>query len=108
MAKIHVIGRITNDLELKTSTNNDSYLRFGFAECQPGKANEPQYYQVWAWKEDANRLFRSGAKKGSLLYICGTFQLETYTKSTAEKQDKCARIDLDDWSFIPVATNKTS
>ena len=32
MAQIHVIGRITADLELKTSERNNPYVRFDIAE----------------------------------------------------------------------------
>ncbi len=32
MAQVYVIGRITADLELKTSEKNNSYVRFDIAE----------------------------------------------------------------------------
>ena len=35
MAQIHVIGRITADLELKTSERNNPYVRFDIAENIP-------------------------------------------------------------------------
>ncbi len=103
MAQIYVIGRITAEPELKTSQKNTPYMRFNLAENIGGKdCTRTQYYQVWAWNEDAERLANAGVKKGSLIFIAGNLELETYTKQDGVTVDKRLRVSLNDWGFIPV------
>lgn len=65
MAQVNVIGRITADLELKTSEKSNPYVRFDIAEnIGSRQALHTQYFQVCAWGEDANRLMKAHAKKG--------------------------------------------
>ena len=109
MAQIYVIGRVTTDLELKNSQNDNPYLRFGFAENIGNKGRaKTQYYQVWAWEEDAARIVKAGVRKGSFLYIAGSLELETYTKQDGFTVDKRLRIALNDWGFIPVGNSKSN
>ena len=108
MAQIHVIGRITADLELKYGQSKNPYVRFNLAENIGSKEHaRVQYYQVWAWKEDALRLINSKAMKGSLLCISGTLELETYTKQDGISTDKRMKVLLNNWDFIP-ASNRRS
>lgn len=54
MAQVNVIGRITADLELKTSEKSNPYVRFDIAEnIGSRQALHTQYFQVCAWGEDA-------------------------------------------------------
>lgn len=79
MAQIHVIGRITADLDLKYGQSGNPYVRFSLAENLGSKEHaRVQYYQVWAWNEDAVRLNDSKVRKGSLVRISGTLELEVY------------------------------
>lgn len=64
MAQVYVIGRVTADLELKTSQNDKPYIRFSFAEnIGSHDRARTQYYQVWAWGEDAERLVKANVCK---------------------------------------------
>lgn len=50
MAQTIVIGRITADLEMKTSANGNPYVRFDLVENIGSKENSrPQYFQICAW-----------------------------------------------------------
>lgn len=81
MAQVNVIGRITADLELKTSEKSNPYVRFDIAENIGSRQTlHTQYFQVCAWGEDANRLMKAHAKKGSLIWVTGSLELEPYTK----------------------------
>ena len=109
MAQIHVIGRITADLELKTSERNNPYVRFDIAENIGSRQNlHTQYFQICAWGEDANRLMRARAKKGSLIWVTGSLELEPYTKRDGVTIDKRMKVLLDNWGFIPVGGAKDS
>lgn len=109
MAQVYVIGRITADLELKTSEKNNSYVRFDIAENIGSRQNlHTQYFQICAWSEDANRLIKARAKKGSLIWVTGSLELEPYTKRDGVTVDKRMKILLDNWGFVPVGGAKTS
>ncbi len=109
MAQIHVIGRITADLELKTSERNNPYVRFDIAENIGSRQNlHTQYFQICAWGEDANRLMKARAKKGSLIWVTGSLELEPYTKRDGVTIDKRMKVLLDNWGFIPVGGARTS
>ena len=109
MAQIHFIGRITADLELKTSERNNPYVRFDIAENIGSRQNlHTQYFQICAWGEDANRLMRARAKKGSLIWVTGSLELEPYTKRDGVTIDKRMKVLLDNWGFIPVGGAKAS
>ena len=69
MAQTYVIGRVTADLELKTSINRHPYVRFDIAENIGGKEHRrTQYLQICAMGDDAERLVRARVKKGVLLH----------------------------------------
>ena len=102
MAQVYVIGRVTADLELKTSINNHPYVRFDIAENIGSKEHmRTQYLQIFAMGDDAERLVRAHAKKGSLLWISGSLELETYTKKDGVTTDKRLKVLLDNWGFVP-------
>ena len=107
MAQVYVIGRVTADLELKTSQNDKPYVRFSFAEnIGSHDRARTQYYQVWAWGEDAERLVKANVRKGSFLFLAGSLELETYTKQDSLTVDKRLRVSLQDWGFVPVCNSK--
>lgn len=109
MAQVYVIGRITADLELKTSEKNNSYVRFDIAENIGSRQNlHTQYFQICAWGEDAGRLIKARAKKGSLIWVAGSLELEPYTKRDGVTVDKRMKILLDNWGFVSVGGAKTS
>lgn len=107
MAQVFVIGRITADLEMKTSTNGNPYVRFDLAENIGSKeSSRPQYFQICAWSDDAKRLVKARAKKGSLVWVSGSLELESYTKRDGNTTDKRMKILLDNWGFIPIKASK--
>lgn len=107
MAQVYVIGRITADLEMKTSSNGNSYVRFDIAETIGNKdQTRSQFFQVCAWNDDANRLLKAHAKKGSLIWISGSLELEPFTKKDGKTKDKRMKILMDNWGFISVGKPK--
>ena len=109
MAQIHVIGRITADLELKYGQRKNPYVRFNLAENVGSKDRaRVQYYQVWAWNENAIRLVNSTARKGSLICITGSLELETFAKQDGLTVDKRLKISLSSFDFIPVGTCRST
>lgn len=107
MAQAIVIGRITANLEMKTSANGNPYVRFDIAENIGSKeSSRPQYFQICAWSDDAKRLIKAHAKKGSLVWVSGSLELESYRKRDGITTDKRMKILLDNWGFIPIGASK--
>lgn len=101
MSLSYTIGRVTADFELQASTNDVPYVRFSLAEqLGYGESARTQYLQVWAWREDAKRLMKRKVKKGSLIWVSGSLELETYQKRN-ETTDKRLKVTLDNWGFVP-------
>lgn len=104
MAQTIVIGRITADLEMKTSANGNPYVRFDLVENIGSKENSrPQYFQICAWSDDAKRIVKARAKRGSLIWVSGSLELETFTKRDGITTDKRLKILLDNWGFILIS-----
>ena len=100
------IGRVTADLELKTSVSNNSYVRFDIAESiWVGGTMRTQYLQVWAWGENAKHLIKSKVKKGSLIWVSGSLILEEYRKQDGTA-DKRLKVILDNWGYINTGNSK--
>lgn len=107
VAQTLVIGRITADLEMKTSANGNPYVRFDLVENIGNKENSrPQYFQICAWSDDAKRIVKARVKKGSLIWVSGSLELETFTKRDGITTDKRLKILLDNWGFIPAHASK--
>lgn len=48
----------------------------------------------------------AGADKGSLIWVSGSLELETFTKRDGITTDKRLKILLDNWGFIPAHASK--
>lgn len=108
MAQVFVIGRVTADFEIQLSTNHIPYVRFTLAEnIGYGEHAKTQFFQVWAWSDDAKRLVRSKVKKGSLLWISGSLELEEYQKQD-ETINKRLKVLLDNWGFVAAGSKTIS
>ena len=108
MSQSFTIGRVTADMELQWSVNQNAYVRFGLAEnIGYGETARTQFLQVWAWGDDAKRLIQRGVKKGSLIWVSGQLELEAYKKQDGTT-DKRLKVMLDNWGFIAAGKPKGS
>ena len=108
MGKLMCIGRVTADLELQESVRKEPYVRFTLAEnLGYGEGAHTQFIQVWAWGYPAQLLVRRKVRKGSLVWVSGSLELEEYTRKDGVARDKRLKLKLDDWGFIPVARIRT-
>ena len=106
MVQTYVIGRVTADLELKTSIHNHPYVRFDIAESIGGKErSRTQYLQICAMGDDATRLIRARVKKGSFIWVSGSLELEVFSRKDSTT-DKRLKILLDNWGFVPIGNPK--
>lgn len=102
MSHLVAIGRVTTDLELKKSVRQVPYIQFSLAEqIGYGELAHTQYIQVWAWGVMTQRLLDRKVRKGSLLSVSGSLELEEYTKKDGVTRDKRLKLKLTDWDFVP-------
>jgi single-stranded DNA-binding protein len=109
MADLFVVGRVTADFELKTSANQNPYIRFDLAEhIGRGQSSRTQFYQVFVYGEKAQQLVRAKVGKGSLIRISGEVELEDFLKRDGVTKDKRFKVALYDWRFIPTGKPKAA
>ena len=102
MSQLFAMGRVTTDLELKTSTNGNKYTQFSLMECiNFGENARNQFIQVWAWGNLVQQLIQLGVKTGSLVWVSGSLELEDYVKKDGKTRDKRLKLKLKDWGFVP-------
>lgn len=99
MAQIFVLGRVEDDLVIKTSQSESAYVCFRLTE-QAGKGRT-QTYQVWAWNEDASRLDRLGVRKGKTIWLTGTLELVDCTTGQGTAKTKLLKVYLTNFGFVP-------
>ena len=93
------IGRVTADLELKTSERGNPYVRFSIAErIGYGQYAKTQFPQVWARGENAENLVKGKVSKGKLIWVSGTLELEEFQRTNGSP-DKRLKIELKDWGY---------
>ena len=102
MAQLYTIGWVSTEPRHGTSVNQNSYTQFSLGErIGYGERARTQYYQIWAWDDVMRRLQKAGVRKGSLLWVSGSLELEEYTKKDGVTRDKGLRLELKDWGFVP-------
>lgn len=77
MSFIHVVGRVTTELEMKVSHKGNRYVRFSLEE--PAGNRPVQRFQVWAYGWEAECLTRWNLKPGSVLEVNGPLFVEEFT-----------------------------
>ena len=101
LISITAIGRVTADLELKTSTQGNSYLCFNLAVNKGfGEKQHPVYLQCWLFGEQAQRMVNAGVKKGSLIEIVGNMDIVNYEKKDGTKTT-IPKVSMYNWNYLP-------
>jgi single-strand DNA-binding protein len=82
--KTILVGRITNDLELRTTSSGANYVRFTLAVNRVTKKEdgtlEADFISCVAWRNQAENLCKF-MKKGSLIGVEGRIQTGSYEKN---------------------------
>lgn len=88
--KVMIGGRVTSDPELKQTQSGISVTTFGVAvnrrNRSDGNANQPSadFFNVTAWRELAD-IVTKYFKKGSSIFIIGSFQNRSWTDQRGVK-----------------------
>lgn len=99
MNKIYLIGNLTRDPELSETNSGIPYCRFSLAVNRTvGEVREADFYNVTAWRGQAETLARY-VRKGQKLAIIGNIALRNY-----EGSDGIKRLSVDvtvtDFEFL--------
>lgn len=108
--KVHLIGNITRDPELRTIPSGQSVTNFGVAtnrrykNAQGELVEDVQFHEVVAWgklAEIINQIFRRGSK----IYVEGRLQTRSWEAQDGSKRQ---RTEVVMESFIPLTPKATS
>lgn len=78
MNNISIIGRITKDPELKTTTNGKKFVSFCLAVPKNNGKNETSFIDCIVWESSAEFLCRN-VHKGNQVGITGSLETRQYT-----------------------------
>ena len=103
MIPINPIGRITNDLELKTiQSSGVNYANFGLAvNYGYGDKLKPIFFDCSIYGDDAVRMIKAKAKKGSLIQVSGAFGVSEFPRQNDGGIGYKLKIKVNGWSYIP-------
>jgi len=102
MMTITTIGRITKDVELKTSKPNGCvYVNFSLAVNEGyGDKQKTTFFECTVFGADAERLVKAKAKKGSLIQVAGKFGTSEFNRNDGS-QGYSLKITVLAWNYIP-------
>ena len=79
MNNVSLIGRTTDDIELRTTTNNKSVCRFTLAVPRKFKKDETDFIECEAWGKTAE-LLSTYVQKGQQVALSGSIQQSKWEK----------------------------
>lgn len=83
MNKVQLVGRLTKDVELKTTSNETAYCNFTLAVDRRFKdANgerQADFINCVAWRQTAEFIYKY-FRKGNRIGVCGSIQTRSYEK----------------------------
>lgn len=76
--KVVLVGRISNDLELRQTSNGKSYCRFNLAVNRMNEGTD--FITITVWNKQAENIVQYQSK-GSLILVEGSISIGSYTDS---------------------------
>lgn len=85
MNSINLVGRVAQDLELKTTQSGISVCSFTVAVDRPKVKDVTDFINCVAWRQSAEYLCKYGVK-GSMVAISGSLQARKYEDKNGNKR----------------------
>lgn len=103
-----IIGRVTKDLEPKTSGNGVHYVNFDVAEnIGFGERAKTVFHRCTIFGEElVNRIVNAGVKKGSLLQVVGEQTLDAYVRETDGTAVATSNIEVWHWGYVSAGSGR--
>ena len=103
MNSIVVFGRVTKEVEVKSTSSGLSYARFNVASKSSMKDEKGEYktnfFTCVAWREKADRLAKF-IKKGDQLVVKGSLNSRDYEKNG--EKNTIWEMNVEDFAFVSV------
>lgn len=86
--QVTLLGRITNDIEVRTTASGKNVVQFSLAVDKMGNQEGADFFEVTAWEKLAE-LLGQYTHKGSKILVLGRLQQESWEdKETGKKRSK--------------------
>ena len=85
MNKVILTGRLTKEIELKSSTSGMSFTQNGIAVDRRGKEKETDFFNLTAFGKTAEFMDK-WLHKGSKVVVVGHLQTDSYTDKSGNKK----------------------
>lgn len=106
---VALVGRVTKDVELKTSAGGTKYVQFSLAVNKGyGEQQHPNFYQCSLFEEAAERIIKAKVKKGSLITVIGDLDVQDYQNPTTNQLATFLKVKVYDWDYIPTGRKNTA
>ena len=104
-----IIGRVTKDLEAKTSGTGVTYVNFDVAENLGfGEKAKTVFHRCTIFGEDlVNRIVNAKVKKGSLLRVVGEQKLDAYIRESDKTAVPVSNIEVWNWAYVNAGSGKS-
>ena len=107
MNKLTIIGNLTRNPELRTTTNGVNVCSFTVAVNRRARQGEPQqadYFDVSAWRE-RGEICAKYLEKGKKVCVVGAVEVETYTANDGTFRAKM-KVTADEVEFLSPRTEQ--
>lgn len=93
--QVILMGRLTNDVEVQSTSTGKSIARFSLAVDRVGKDAGADFFEVTAWEKTAE-LLSQYTQKGSKILVQGRLQQDSWDdKETGKKRSKVGVVAFD-------------
>lgn len=97
--QVTLLGRITNDVEVKTTTSGKNVTQFSLAVDKAGNQEGADFFEVTAWEKLAE-LLGQYTQKGSKVLVLGRLQQETWDDKDSGKKRSKITVVANDVTFL--------
>lgn len=104
--KVIIGGRLTADVELKTTTSGLSVCAFSVAVNRKGKDAQTDFIDVVAWRQTAEFISKY-FRKGSSICIVGSLQKREWTDKNGQKR-YATEVIAEEASFVDSKNDSAS
>lgn len=110
MNNVVLMGRITHDLELKSTANGVNVVSFTLAVersfVKQGEQRQADFIDCVAWRNTADFITKY-FRKGSMIAVAGKIQTRNYEDKNGNKR-KAVEVVVDEASFCGEKNNNTA
>ena len=107
MTSVTTIGRITKNVELKTGEKSGcKYVNFNLAVNDGfGEQKTVLYFECTVFGQDAERLIKAKAQKGSMIQVTGKLGVSEFTRSNGDP-GYSLKLTVLAWNYIPMSSGQ--